>query len=102
MKKLVAVSVLSFSLLSASALADTFKGVVSDTMCSKNPAKAASPDHAACAQSCIKGGDAPVLVVGTKIYKIANPAKLTAYAGKTVTVDGTLAADTITVNSVKP
>jgi hypothetical protein len=101
MKKLVAVSVLSLSLLSASAMAETFKGVVSDAMCSKNPAKAASADHAACAQSCIKGGEAPVLVVGTKVYKIANPDKLTAYAGKTVTVDGTLAAGTITVTAVK-
>jgi len=102
MKKLVAVSILSLSLLSASALAETFKGVVSDTMCSKNTAKASSPDHAACAQSCIKGGDKPVLVVGSKIYKIANPDKLVAFAGKTVTVDGSLAGTTITVTSVKP
>jgi hypothetical protein len=101
MKKLVAISVLSLSMLSVSALADTFKGVVSDAMCSKNAAKASSPDHAACAQSCIKGGEAPVLVVGSKVYKIANPDKLTAFAGKTVTVDGTLAAGTITVTSVK-
>lgn len=101
-KKLVAVSILSLSLLSASALAESFKGVVSDAMCSKNTAKASSADHAACAQSCIKGGEAPVLIVGTKVYKIANPDKLVAFAGKTVTVDGSLAADTITVTSVKP
>ncbi len=101
MKKLVAVSVLSLSLISASALAESFKGVVSDTMCSKDTAKASSPDHAACAQSCIKGGDAPVLIVGSKVYKIKNPDKLVAFAGKTVTIDGSLSADTITVISVK-
>jgi hypothetical protein len=46
-------------------------------------------------------GSPAVLVVGTKIFKVSNPNKLNAFAGKTVTIDGTVAGDTITVASVK-
>jgi hypothetical protein len=94
MKKLVALSVLSISFLSAgAAMAQTFKGVVSDAMCAS--------DHAACAKKCIGMGSPAVLIVGTTVYKVSNPEKLTAYAGKTVTVDGKLDGGAITVGSVK-
>ena len=99
MKKLVAI--LALTIASSTAFAQTFTGVVSDEMCAKNPAKAASAGHADCAKKCIGMGSPAVLVVGDKVYKISNPDKLTAFAGKKVTVDGTLAADTITVSSVK-
>jgi hypothetical protein len=99
-KKLIALTALSL-VFTASAFAETFTGTVSDAMCAKNPAKAGSPDHAECAKKCIGMGSPAVLVVGDKVYKISNPDKLTAFAGKKVTVDGTLAADTITVSSVK-
>ena len=101
MKKLVALTALTLSLVSVSAFAESFTGVVSDAMCAKNVSKASSPDHAACAKKCIEGGSPAVLIVGDKVYKISNPATLTAFAGKTVTVDGSLAADTITVKTVK-
>jgi hypothetical protein len=100
-KKLIALTALSFSLATASALAQSLTGVVSDAMCASNPAKASSPDHAACAQKCIKGGSPAVLIVGSKVYKVSNPDKLDPFAGKTVTVDGTVANDTLTVKSVK-
>lgn len=101
MKKLVALTALTFSLATASAFGEAFKGVVADAMCSKNAAKASSPEHAACSQKCIKGGEAPVLIVGEKVYKISNPDMLVSFAGKSVTVDGSLAGDTITVKTVK-
>lgn len=102
MKKLVALSLLSFSFLSASALAESFKGIVSDEMCAHSDiAKASGPNHAACAKKCIGMGSPAVLIVGTTVYKVSNPEKLTAFAGKTVTVDGKLDAGTITVASVK-
>lgn len=100
-KKLIALTALSVSFATASALAQSFKGVVSDAMCANNPAKASSPAHAACAQKCIKMGSPAVLIVGSKVYKISNPDKLDPFAGKTVIVDGSLANDTITVKSVK-
>ncbi len=102
MKKLFAVSILALSVLSVSAMAETLHGVVSDSMCAKNDvAKAATPGHADCAKKCIGMGSPAVLVVGTRIYKVSNPGKLNAFAGKAVTVDGTVAGDTITVASVR-
>jgi hypothetical protein len=101
MKKLAALTALALSFATASALAESFTGVVADAMCASNPDKVSKPDHAACAAKCIKGGQPAVLVVGDKVYKIANQPKIVAYAGKTVTVDGTVDNDTITVASVK-
>jgi len=100
-KKLVALTVLTLSFATASAFAESLTGVVADAMCANNKSKAAGMDHAACAAKCIKGGSAPVLVVGDKVYKIANPTKIVSFAGQKVTVDGTVADDTITVESVK-
>jgi hypothetical protein len=76
MKKLIALTALTLSFATASVLAESLTGVVSDEMCSKNTAKAASAEHASCAQKCVKGGSDPVLVVGTKVYKFADPAKM--------------------------
>jgi hypothetical protein len=102
MKKLLAVSIVSLSFLSVSAMAQTFKGVVSDSMCAHNDiAKASTAGHADCAKKCIGMGSPAVLIVGTKIFKVSNPEKLNAFAGKTVVVDGSVAGDTITVASVK-
>lgn len=102
MKKLLAVSIVSLSFLSVSAMAQTFRGVVSDQMCAKNDtAKASTPAHAACAQKCIKMGSPAVLIVGNKVYNVSNSNKLDAFAGKMVTVDGKLSGNTITVMSVK-
>ena len=103
MKRLVALSVLALSFAPLSALAEThtFKGTIADAMCAKDPAKASMPDHAACASKCIQGGEAPVLIVGSHVYKISNPNTVIPFAGKVVVLDGSLAADTITVKSVK-
>jgi hypothetical protein len=102
MKKLAALSILGFGLLTAAAAAQSFTGVVSDAMCAKNNlSKASTSAHAACAKKCIGMGSPAVLIVGDKVFKVSNPDKLDAYAGKTVTVDGKLAGDTITVATVK-
>ncbi len=103
MKKLTALSILAVSLTPLALLAQTqsFKGTIADAMCANNPAKASSAEHAGCAQKCIKGGEPPVLIVGSKVYKIANPDKVVPFAGKVVVLDGSLADDTITVSSVK-
>ncbi len=101
MKKIVALTALALTVASASAFAETFKGVVSDAMCSSDTAKASKADHAECAIKCIKGGEKAVLIVGDKVYNIANQSKVTDFAGKTVTIKGTLDKDTITVASIK-
>jgi hypothetical protein len=100
-KKLPLLAALALSFATATAMAQTFTGVVSDAMCAKNPVKASSPSHKACAKKCIEGGSPAVLIVGTKVYPVSNPDTLKAYAGDKVTVNGTLASGTLTVKSVK-
>ena len=98
MKKITAVALFTMG-FAATMMAAEFKGFVEDETCSKMPEMKGNVE---CAQKCIKGGTAAVLVTDDgKIYKIANQAKITPSAGKTVTVMGTLKGDTITVESVK-
>ena len=97
MKKLVALTALALAVATTGAYAESFKGFVSDSMCAAK-GKANSPD---CAAKCIKGGSAPVLVVGDKVYKITNPNTLIPHAGHNVVVEGTAKGDSITVDSVK-
>jgi len=97
MKKLAALTVLALSVATASSYAESLKGFVSDSMCA-NKGKANTAD---CAAKCIKGGSAPVLVVGDKVYKVTNPETLVAHAGHDVTVEGTVKGDSLTVSSVK-
>ena len=77
----------------------TLTGYIGDAMCAAK-GKANSPDHAACAAKCIKGGSAAVLVVGDKVYAISNQKKVIKFAGKKVTVEGTVTDDSIDVTSI--
>jgi len=84
-------------------MAAEWTGYIVDASCAgKQGAKAASDAHAGCAERCIKGGAAAVLVdPDGKVYKIANQDKVTAHAGHKVTLTGKMAGDTITVDDVK-
>ncbi len=99
MKKALAV----LALTAMSSFAAEWTGYIADQMCAaKQGAKAASEAHAGCAERCIKGGSAAVLVTADgKVYKIADQDKVTAHAGKKVTVTGKIDGDTITVDDVK-
>ncbi len=88
--------------------ADTWKGQISDAMCS---AMHEDGEHGTkkmtdkqCVDACVKGGAKYVFVgEGDKIYKIANQnfAGLTAHSGHTVNLTGTLKDDTITVAKIE-
>jgi hypothetical protein len=97
MKKLLALTTLALTFSTAGAYAESLKGFVSDSMCAAK-GKANTAD---CAAKCIKGGSAPVLVVGDKVYKVSNPETLVPHAGHNVTVQATVKGDTLTVESVK-
>jgi hypothetical protein len=97
MKKLLALTALALTFSAAGAYAESLKGFVSDSMCAAK-GKANTAD---CAAKCIKGGSAPVLVVGDKVYKVSNPETLIPHAGHNVTVEATVKGDTLTVESVK-
>ena len=99
MKKLVGL----FALAGISAFGAEISGFVADATCGAKHANA-SDASAACAQKCIKGGaDAVLVTKDGKVYKIdsASQAKAKSFAGKTVTVDGNVSGDTITVASIK-
>ena len=77
------------------------KGYIDDSMCASSKTPMCTPEtRAACAAKCIKGGAKAVLVVGDKVYKIANQKSVKDYAGKNVSVDGKVTDDTIEITKV--
>ena len=95
MKKVLSV----FAFCAIGAMAADWTGTIMDEKCSTNKAMR---ENAACAERCIKGGQAAVLVTDEgKIYKIADQAKVVQHAGHKVTISGTMDGDTIKVDSVK-
>ena len=98
MKKIVFSSVMALSLFSLSAFAEEFSAYISVAKCG---AKHATDMNAKCVQSCVKGGAAPVAIVGDKVYKVSDPSKVMDHLGHKVTITGKLDGDTLNVESVK-
>lgn len=96
MKKL---SVL-FALVSMAAWADTWTGTISDAKCGAAHADA-SEKSMACAQKCVKGGQAAVFITDGKVIKIENQAEVKEHVGHKVELTGDLKGDTLTVAKVK-
>ncbi len=94
----LAVFILCSAAMSAGA-AD-YTGYISDAKCA-GKGKGGAEAHASCAVKCIKAGEAAVLVVGDKVYKIADQSKVVDLAGKKVTISGTMDGDSIKVEKVK-
>jgi hypothetical protein len=102
MKKLATVIAFVLS-LSVLAMAEDFSGYIADQNCAnKMGAKSASDAHAKCAEKCIQGGAAAVLVTPEgKVYKLSDQDQAKEHAGHKVTVAGKLEGDTIQVDSIK-
>jgi hypothetical protein len=98
-RKLIAVATLFVLFFAAGAFAETWQGTVSDSQCSRKHINA-TKDDVACVESCIKGGDHAVLIVGNKVYKIANQDAVKNHLGHKVTVSGTLNGDTISIANI--
>lgn len=76
-------------------------GYISDSTCAAGKTDmGATEARISCVKKCIKGGAQAVLVVGDKVYKIANQKAVVKYAGKNVTVDGAVDNGTITVTRI--
>src|ERR1700744_1775579 len=74
------------------------KGYIDDSTCAASKTPMCTPaTRVNCANKCIKMGASAVLVVDGKVYKIANQKAVIKYAGKNVSVDGTVTDDTIQV-----
>jgi hypothetical protein len=97
MKKLVLPLALFFAITLYAADKGTWTGFISDAHCG---AKGNNAEHADCAKKCVKGGEAPVLVVGEKVYTLKNPKKVADYIGDKVTITGTITNDVIDIEKV--
>jgi uncharacterized protein DUF5818 len=82
----------------------TFTGTISDSMCAMDhTSMRMGPTDAECTHACIEEHDATyVLVDGENVYQLSDQRAPKPFAGKTVTVVGTLdaATKTITVSSI--
>jgi hypothetical protein len=77
----------------------SWTGTISDSMCG---ASHVSTPAKQCTTGCVKKGAKYVIVVGDKVYSIANQdaAGLAKYAGDSVKVTGKIDGDTITVAKI--
>jgi hypothetical protein len=97
MKKYVMSLVLFFALAVYAADKGTWTGFISDAHCG---VKGNNADHAECAKKCVKGGEAPVFVVGDKVYTISDPKKVAKYIGDKVKITGTITGDAIEIEKI--
>lgn len=75
-------------------------GYISDAKCGAKHSDG-SAASVACVKGCIKGGSAAVFVVGDKVLKLANAAKVTEdLYGAKVKISGKLDGETVTIDSI--
>ncbi len=90
-------------LIAGSGLAAERVGWVTDEKCA-NAGKATNADHAQCAQTCIKGGEAIVFFdeASGRVVKVKNPDKVKDFVGEKVTIVGELVgAEEVEIRSVQ-
>lgn len=78
----------------------TLTGTISDSMCGAHHPSGITAK--ACTNGCVKKGAKYVVVVGDKVYSVANQDApgLSKYAGDNVKVTGKVEGDTITVKKI--
>jgi len=93
-----------FAALVIAAKADTFTGVVTDTMCgAKHTMMKGQPDEK-CVKMCLGGQSAYALFDGTNVIKLSDQKMPAKFAAQKVKVTGTLdsKSNTIEVSSIEP
>lgn len=80
--------------------ADSWTGTVSDSNCGAKHA-VASAAAAKCIAGCVSKGAKYVLVSKGKVYSVEPQDKFADFAGKSVTVTGSMEGDAITAESVE-
>jgi hypothetical protein len=81
----------------------SFTGTIGDDMCDGDHKAMNGTDPAKCTAECIKGMHAKyALWVGKDIYTLSDQKTPAKYAGKKVTVTGTLNGKELQVKSIKP
>jgi hypothetical protein len=86
--------------------ADTYTGVITDTMCGAKPHSMMSKGHtdAECAKMCVKGPHEYALLEGTNVLKLSDQKAAAKYPAQKVKITGTYDEKnkTIKVTSIKP
>jgi hypothetical protein len=104
--KTALVTLLSLATLSAAPRSQTFTGTISDDMCARagHAQMRMGPTDAECTTACVLAhGASYVLLNGKRVYRLSDQKTPESFAGRTVTVVGTLDAKsgTIQVESIK-
>ncbi len=101
MKKLAFGCFLAVSVFSFAAAADQMTGYISDAMCGAKH-NAPSAANTKCIEKCLSGGSDPVLVSDGKVVNLDSDSKdkAKAFAGKNVTIDGSMSGDTLKISSI--
>lgn len=97
MKRGIALLILALP-FAAGAIAADFTGYVIDEACSSKPSM---KGNEACARKCIRGGSPAVLLTDSKVYKLDDQVRATEHAGHKVKITGTLAGDTIKIETIQ-
>jgi len=101
MKKVFCSCFIAASFGAFSAMADQMTGYISDAHCGAKHSSV-SAANTKCVDTCIKGGADPVMVADGKVVKFSDDSKKKAldYAGKSVTIDGTMDGDLLKINTI--
>ena len=102
MKKLALGSFLTVSIFSFAAAADQVTGYISDAHCGAKHHAVSAANTKCVKDMCINGGADPVLVSEGKVTKFddASKEKAKAFAGKNVSIDGSMEGDTLKINTI--
>jgi hypothetical protein len=102
MKKLTYACLVTGALLSFSARAEQMTGYISDAHCGAKHTSPSAENTKCVKDMCIKGGADPVLVVNSKVVTFDADSKQKAipFAGKNVTIDGTMDGDVLKISSI--
>jgi hypothetical protein len=84
------------------AFADQISGYISDAHCGAKHSSPSAANTKCVVDMCMKGGSDPVLVKDGKVIKFdsASKEKAAAFAGKNVSIDGTMDGDVLKVNNI--
>ena len=101
MKK-IAIFLAGTALLMAAGEKKTLTGVISDEMCGNDHKMMNVKPDSKCVTDCIKMGSKYVLLSGSSVYVLSDQKTPEKFAGKKVTVTGTVDGKNMKVDSIAP
>lgn len=103
----ITLAVVTLSLVALRAAEQTWVGEISDSACAMKHESGVEnvppPPANECVANCIRGGSKYVIVVGDKVFQIANQnaAGLATLAGSKVKITGELKGDAVTISKIE-